>query len=219
MPRKAVRPERGGTGCLTARQWLGGANFRSERPNTPYIRSPARPRSKRRGSFSDHLTTTFFVQRRLQSELMGLMVRLLSVPVSVGRSTEMFPTRFTASPHANHPQLPPTPQCVSSGFRPPQTRRKLTHLRTPYPLSRTQTKADAGISAFPDGDNIFNWVGTIEGAAGTVRLEPRCLAPAHTSPHDARDATDAFGTSNESELGILANESFLASLISCSSFD
>ena len=39
-----------------------------------------------------------------------------------------------------------------------------------FPLSsNAQTKADAGISAFPDGDNIFNWVGTIEGAAGTVR--------------------------------------------------
>ena len=39
-----------------------------------------------------------------------------------------------------------------------------------FPLfSNSQTKADAGISAFPDGDNIFNWVGTIEGAAGTVR--------------------------------------------------
>jgi ubiquitin-conjugating enzyme E2 C len=35
-------------------------------------------------------------------------------------------------------------------------------------LMSLMTKADAGISAFPDGDNIFNWVGTIEGAAGTV---------------------------------------------------
>jgi len=25
-----------------------------------------------------------------------------------------------------------------------------------------------GISAFPEGDNLFLWVGTIEGAAGTV---------------------------------------------------
>lgn len=33
-----------------------------------------------------------------------------------------------------------------------------------------QTSADAGISAFPDGDNIFSWVGTIEGAAGTVSV-------------------------------------------------
>lgn len=27
---------------------------------------------------------------------------------------------------------------------------------------------DAGISAFPDGDSLFSWVGTIAGAAGTV---------------------------------------------------
>jgi len=28
--------------------------------------------------------------------------------------------------------------------------------------------AEAGISAFPDGDNIFQWTGTITGGAGTV---------------------------------------------------
>jgi len=40
-----------------------------------------------------------------------------------------------------------------------------------------QTSADAGISAFPDGDNIFSWVGTIEGAAGTVSVtnQPRVV--------------------------------------------
>jgi len=27
---------------------------------------------------------------------------------------------------------------------------------------------DGGISAFPEGDNIFNWVGTIHGSEGTV---------------------------------------------------
>lgn len=27
---------------------------------------------------------------------------------------------------------------------------------------------DKGISAFPDGDNLYQWVGTIEGAKGTV---------------------------------------------------
>ncbi|ACO61217.1 predicted protein [Micromonas commoda] len=35
-------------------------------------------------------------------------------------------------------------------------------------LMSLMTSADAGISAFPDGDNIFSWIGTIEGAAGTV---------------------------------------------------
>ena len=28
--------------------------------------------------------------------------------------------------------------------------------------------SDAGISAFPDGDNIFHWTGTITGGEGTV---------------------------------------------------
>jgi len=27
---------------------------------------------------------------------------------------------------------------------------------------------DKGISAFPDGDNLFRWIGTITGASGTV---------------------------------------------------
>lgn len=35
-------------------------------------------------------------------------------------------------------------------------------------LMSLMTSADAGISAFPDGDNIFNWIGTIEGSTGTV---------------------------------------------------
>eukprot|EP00962_Isochrysis_galbana_P054372 scaffold25881_cov129-Isochrysis_galbana.AAC.6 len=35
---------------------------------------------------------------------------------------------------------------------------------------------DAGISAFPDGDNIFQWTGTITGGAGTVRHLPRASA-------------------------------------------
>ena len=33
--------------------------------------------------------------------------------------------------------------------------------------------SDAGISAFPDGDNIFQWTGTITGGAGTVRAHAR----------------------------------------------
>jgi len=31
-------------------------------------------------------------------------------------------------------------------------------------------KGDKGISAFPDGDNIFKWIGTIQGPEGTVSL-------------------------------------------------
>ena len=28
--------------------------------------------------------------------------------------------------------------------------------------------ADPGVSAFPEGDNLFRWIGTIEGGKGTV---------------------------------------------------
>lgn len=31
-----------------------------------------------------------------------------------------------------------------------------------------QMSGDKGISAFPESDNLFKWVGTIHGAAGTV---------------------------------------------------
>lgn len=32
-----------------------------------------------------------------------------------------------------------------------------------------QMSGDKGISAFPESDNLFKWVGTIDGAQGTVR--------------------------------------------------
>lgn len=37
----------------------------------------------------------------------------------------------------------------------------------PDPLS-PQMSGDKGISAFPESDNLFKWIGTIDGAAGTV---------------------------------------------------
>lgn len=30
---------------------------------------------------------------------------------------------------------------------------------------------DKGISAFPEGDNLFKWIGTIDGAKGTVSVQ------------------------------------------------
>lgn len=32
-----------------------------------------------------------------------------------------------------------------------------------------QTKGDPGVSAFPDGDNLFKWIATLTGPQGTVR--------------------------------------------------
>ena len=43
--------------------------------------------------------------------------------------------------------------------------------------------AEAGLSAFPDGDNIFQWTGTITGGAGTVREAARaCACQRHPRP-------------------------------------
>lgn len=35
-------------------------------------------------------------------------------------------------------------------------------------LMSLMASSDKGISAFPDGDSLFSWIGTIEGAPGTV---------------------------------------------------
>ncbi|MCO5583933.1 hypothetical protein L7F22_037851 [Adiantum nelumboides] len=35
-------------------------------------------------------------------------------------------------------------------------------------LMALMTCGDPGVSAFPEGDNIFSWIGTIKGSAGTV---------------------------------------------------
>jgi ubiquitin-conjugating enzyme E2 C len=37
-----------------------------------------------------------------------------------------------------------------------------------YKLICLQMSGDKGISAFPDGDNLFRWIGTITGPIGTV---------------------------------------------------
>ena len=34
----------------------------------------------------------------------------------------------------------------------------------------TQMTTDQGVSAFPEGDNMFKWVGTIRGPVGTVSV-------------------------------------------------
>jgi hypothetical protein len=106
---------------------------------------------------------------------MGLMVRRARVPPRPASIPETFPALVTPYSRGNPRDRPTRSNAFLSGFCPSPlpSRRSLTQLRSPDPvLSHPQTKADAGISAFPDGDNIFNWVGTIEGAAGTVRLDP-----------------------------------------------
>ena len=69
----------------------------------------------------------------------------------------------------------------SPGLPARESARKPTEAPKSYPVdSHAVTKrlqselmglmasADAGVSAFPEGDSLFSWVGTIHGAAGTV---------------------------------------------------
>ena len=42
------------------------------------------------------------------------------------------------------------------------------------------TAGDPSLSAFPEGDNIFQWTGTITGGAGTVCCAERCFGAART---------------------------------------
>ena len=55
---------------------------------------------------------------------------------------------------------------TSVGSAPAQGQSVHTRLQSEL-MSLMMTK-DAGISAFPDGDNIFHWTGTIVGGEGTV---------------------------------------------------
>ena len=87
--------------------------------------------------------------------------------VARGRSQDFATGGISSNPRRLRPRdaparAPPTPN-------PPLPSPWLLNPRFVPPLRLPQTSADAGISAFPDGDNIFNWVGTIEGAVGTVR--------------------------------------------------
>lgn len=40
-----------------------------------------------------------------------------------------------------------------------------------------QMSGDKGISAFPETDNLFKWIGTIDGAQGTVRPHTHTHTP------------------------------------------
>ena len=63
--------------------------------------------------------------------------------------------------------------------------RSLWHLcvrRLQSELMSLMMSGDAGLSAFPDGDNIFQWTGTITGGDGTVRVSAN---PAFWSPEHA----------------------------------
>ena len=175
-PRQAPRARR------TRRRWHAGewplACARARRPGRLRVSRPPHPARLVPGA-------------RLQSELMQLMVR---GGRRVGRpraKRACLPRRCAAPPPPPLVFGPAQTRCgpqVPSGHG-VKTRWRgvaVSRKRLPWahatpgaltsPSPATQTGGDTGISAFPDGDNIFKWVGTIQGPAGTVRFPPRCLS-------------------------------------------
>ena len=73
-------------------------------------------------------------------------------------------TEQRSAARSGPPTVLPALQHAASLFPPPPTFPLYPH--TPLP---SQTSGDPGISAFPEGDNLLNWVGTIHGGTGTVR--------------------------------------------------
>ena len=53
---------------------------------------------------------------------------------------------------------------------------------------------ETSLSAFPDGDNIFQWTGTIAGGNGTVRAhrKQRCATFDRRSSAGSRDTTSTL---------------------------
>ncbi|XP_031476005.1 uncharacterized protein LOC116247812 isoform X1 [Nymphaea colorata] len=64
----------------------------------------------------------------------------------------------TAAP-ASSKQLKPSPNLVDSSSVSQRLQKELMAL---------MMSGDPGISAFPDGENIFSWIGTINGSKGTA---------------------------------------------------
>eukprot|EP01114_Cavostelium_apophysatum_P008896 TRINITY_DN2186_c0_g1_i1.p1 TRINITY_DN2186_c0_g1~~TRINITY_DN2186_c0_g1_i1.p1 ORF type:complete len:174 (-),score=35.73 TRINITY_DN2186_c0_g1_i1:96-617(-) len=71
-----------------------------------------------------------------------------------------------------------TTPAIGSAAHPKQQTENVMKMSSASVTKRLQSElmslmmsADAGISAFPDGENLYSWVGTISGAAGTVYEE------------------------------------------------
>lgn len=75
------------------------------------------------------------------------------------------------SPRPQHGNLAIAPSVPSFKQPKPMSNPVETHSvsrRLQSELMALMTCGDPGVSAFPEGDNIFSWIGTIKGSAGTV---------------------------------------------------
>ncbi|KAK6933333.1 Ubiquitin-conjugating enzyme E2 [Dillenia turbinata] len=68
------------------------------------------------------------------------------------------PVIAAASPTPKHPK--PSSNTVDSNSVSQRLHKEL--------MSLMMSGGDLGVSAFPEGDSIFNWIGTIEGGKGTM---------------------------------------------------
>ena len=80
-------------------------------------------------------------------------------------------------------------------------------------LMSLMASADPGVSAFPDGDSLFSWVGTIHGAPGTVyeglsyKLSLRI--PAGARPRTLPLAPASAGRCCPQAIGALSSQTLL----------
>lgn len=72
-------------------------------------------------------------------------------------------------------QIDHSPTRLAAGHSKPAQVANSTHVDSHAVTKRLQSElmslmasADPGVSAFPDGDSLFSWLGTIHGAKGTV---------------------------------------------------
>ena len=95
----------------------------------------------------------------LQSQLTPLMAAQLRRISSIEwRCRRRRAPRGLAAAQQSHPQ------CTAPGLGDSVALTK----RLQSELMSLMASADPGVSAFPDGDSLFSWLGTIQGAAGTV---------------------------------------------------
>ncbi|OVA18107.1 Ubiquitin-conjugating enzyme [Macleaya cordata] len=70
-------------------------------------------------------------------------------------------------PHHHHPPPPPLPsKQVKPSPNPVDTNSVILRLQKEL-MSLMMSGGDLGVSAFPENENIFSWIGTIEGGKGT----------------------------------------------------
>ncbi|KAG8387704.1 hypothetical protein BUALT_Bualt02G0048900 [Buddleja alternifolia] len=72
------------------------------------------------------------------------------------------------SPHHHEQQSPPTPSKQLKSSPNPVDTNSVTQRLQKELMALMMSGGDLGVSAFPEGESIFTWIGTIEGGKGTM---------------------------------------------------